>query len=237
MKGNVLYMCVQFFSAHSHHHQHILTDAFPQTVREAILKSLFLGFISVLNLFLLQLVLEPDPSCGQLKLHEMLEALVDVSRAICLVQLPQVLLNQGLPVPLHHHTGETGKSWKLCRTCVCICWDSYCNFFNLPVKPVESDSTQKCCTCLWILWIEAALKVQYIILYLSHHFEFRSNKKASIWVLRYLFYKLLGFRRDISHSRENKCNQFQPKRNVEKAKTRDITDLSLMVKDECKKDI
>ena len=45
---------------------------------------------------------------------------------------------------------------------------------------------------------------------------------------RYLFYKFLGFWRDVSQSRENKCYQFQPKGDVEKAKTREITDLSLI---------
>lgn len=35
---------------------------------------------------------------------------------------------------------------------------------------------------------------------------------------------------DISHGRENKCNQFKPKGDVEKAKTRDITDITLLVK-------
>lgn len=54
---------------------------------------------------------------------------------------------------------------------------------------------------------------------------------------RYIFYLLLCFGWDISHSRQNKCNQFQPKGNVEKAKTRDIIDLSLMVKDESKGEI
>lgn len=49
-------------------------------------------------------------------------------------------------------------------------------------------------------------------------------------MLRYLLYKLFVFWRDISHSRENKCNQLQPKGNVEKAETRDITDLSLVFK-------
>lgn len=60
---NAWQMSVQCLSAHSHHHQHILTDALPQTVGEAILKGLFLGFVSGL---LLQLGLEADPSCAQL---------------------------------------------------------------------------------------------------------------------------------------------------------------------------
>lgn len=53
----------------------------------------------------------------------------------------------------------------------------------------------------------------------------------------YLFNTLLGFRWDISHGRENEGNQLQPKGNVEKAKTRDISDLSLKVKQDRKKDI
>ncbi len=52
------------------------------------------------------------------------------------------------------------------------------------------------------------------------------------WVLRNLFDKLLIFWRDISHSREDQCNQLQTKRNEEKAKARDICDLFLMIKDE-----
>lgn len=58
--------------------------------------------------------------------------------------------------------------------------------------------------------------------------NFTVSKNASIWVTRYLFHKLLGFWRDISHSRQKKCNQFQPKGNVEKAETRNITDFPLM---------
>lgn len=53
-------------------------------------------------------------------------------------------------------------------------------------------------------------------------------ENASIWVTRYLLYQLLSFWGDISHSRENKCNHFQSKGNVENAKMRDITDLSLV---------
>lgn len=53
----------------------------------------------------------------------------------------------------------------------------------------------------------------------------------------YLFNTLLGFRWDISHGRENQGNQLQPKGNVEKAKTRDVSDLSLKVKKDRRKDI
>ena len=98
-------------------------------------------------------MLVTDLGCCKLGLHEMLEALVDVSSAICLTQVPHVLLHQGLLVPLYHHAGETG------RTCVvhapmCAGFLSVATF-NLPLKPVESNSAQKGCTCLGILWIKA----------------------------------------------------------------------------------
>lgn len=51
----------------------------------------------------------------------------------------------------------------------------------------------------------------------------------------YLFYMLLSFWRNISHSGENKCNQFQAKGNVEKAETREVTDFFLLVENDCNK--
>lgn len=41
---------------------------------------------------------------------------------------------------------------------------------------------------------------------------------------------LLILSRDISHSRENKCNHFQPKGNVKNGETSDILDFSLSVR-------
>lgn len=54
---------------------------------------------------------------------------------------------------------------------------------------------------------------------------------------RNLVHTLLILLRDISHSRENESNYFQPKGNVEKRETRNILDFSLsarkIFKDEC----
>ena len=67
--------------------------------------------------------------------------------------------------------------------------------------------------------------------------KIKQNKNAFLWVQMYLFYKFFVFWTDISQSRESKCDQFEPKVNVEKAETRDIINLSLMVKDEFKKSL
>lgn len=98
-------------------------------------------------------MLVTDLGCGKLGLHEMLEALVDVSCAIRLTQFPHVLLHQGLLVSLYHHAGETGRSCVV-HAPMCAGFLSVATF-NLPLKPVESNSAQKCCTGLGILWIKA----------------------------------------------------------------------------------
>lgn len=52
-----------------------------------------------------------------------------------------------------------------------------------------------------------------------------------VWTLRYLFHDLLSLGGDVSHSGENKRDHLQPKGNVEKAETRDITDFSLSARE------
>lgn len=69
LKGAIecdVHVCRAILSAHSYHHQHIMTDAFPQIVGEAILKGLLWGFLFARFPLLFQLVLEPDPSSTQL---------------------------------------------------------------------------------------------------------------------------------------------------------------------------
>lgn len=51
-------------------------------------------------------------------------------------------------------------------------------------------------------------------------------------MFQYPFYLLLGIWRDISHSREEQSDHLQPKGDEEKAESRDISDLSLRVREE-----
>lgn len=51
-------------------------------------------------------------------------------------------------------------------------------------------------------------------------------------MFQYPFYLLLGIWWDISHSREEQSDHLQPKGDEEKAESRDISDLSLRVREE-----
>lgn len=109
----------------THHHEHILADAFAQTVRELVWRGLCLGFVYVRGLFHPRPLLEADPSCIQLQLHEMLKVLVDMSSGVRPVQVPHVLLGQRLLVALHRHPGETRTGWKLQHVLPAFWGDSY----------------------------------------------------------------------------------------------------------------
>lgn len=65
-----------------------------------------------------------------------------------------------------------------------------------------------------------------------NQYKLRQNTQHdSIRVLRYLLYKFFFLWGNISHSRYNKSNQFQPKGDVEKTEPRHIMDVSLEVRE------
>lgn len=100
----------------SHQHEHILTDAFRQTAGDAVSELP----IQVFFLHFAHMQLVTNSSFGQFCLQVMLKFLVDVAGAVLFIEVPHVLLNQGLPEALEGHTEKT----KMAQNATCAFPDS-----------------------------------------------------------------------------------------------------------------
>lgn len=124
-----------------------MADSFPHSICVRLLRPFSLPQFGP------QVFLIADSGFLQLLRHFVLEALVNVSGAVLLVQVPHVLLDQRLLMSSDHHAAERQVADGIsCRSGSGALTSSA--GARLPVDPVEGDAAQERRSRLWVLRVE-----------------------------------------------------------------------------------